>query len=651
MLLELEHLVATGQFEAAEASARRILAIAPTLPFPLKALAVARMQQGKHAEAIPLLDKAVAAAPSDAELHTNLGICVDALGRIEEAVGHFSRAVTLAPDDPVLFANYATALSRLGKTQELMEMASAHLAGNLENASAHAALGIAYKVCDQHELALPCLVKAVELSTEDDIDVLHALAESFAACKRFSAALEIYGLLHEHYRINDQDLGWYVDSCLATASWNALAQCNERLRSFSRTGSINVAPFSFLAIPEATREHQLAAAQRYVEVIVASNGSGRLESTRISHAGSLGQRTRIGYLSSDFCEHAVCTLVIGVFETHDRSAFELFAYSHGPDDNSAMRSRAEQAFDVFRDVSGLPDEEVANLIDSDRIDILVDLNGWTARNRLQIMARRPAPIQVTWLGYPGTTGSRLIADYLIGDPVITPPEHAGGYAETLVRMPVTYQPNDRTRVAGTKLTRSEAGLPASGFVFCSFNQVYKINPGVFDLWCLILAAIEGSVLWLLAPQEDVATRNLVAEADKRGIAAERLVFATRVCNADHLGRLPLADLALDTFPYGSHTTGSDALWSGVPMVTLLLDTFPARVGASLLNAVGLPHFVASSPAEYVRIATSYAKDPAAQRRTREALAAARDTSPLFDVAGFTRSLEQLYSGMLQCRYA
>jgi predicted O-linked N-acetylglucosamine transferase (SPINDLY family) len=356
-------------------------------------------------------------------------------------------------------------------------------------------------------------------------------------------------------------------------------------------------------------------------------------------------RLRLGYLSSDFQSHAVSFLLAEVVELHDRKRFETIGYSCGPDDGTAFSRRIRGAFDRFRDIRTFPSEAAARRIVEDSVDILVDLNGHTRRGRPRIFALRPAPVQVNWLGYPGTMGAERIADYIIGDPVVTPLAHAAFYSETLALMPHCYQPNDRQRRIGPPTTREAHGLPEEGFVFCSFNQGYKIAPNIFDLWGRLLAAVPGSVLWLLECNSDAARENLRSEAALRGIAPERIVFAPKLPPAEHLGRLRLADLMLDTFPYTSHTTGSDALWVGLPLVTRLGETFASRVAGSLLRAAELPELVTATFDGYFNLALGLAEHPMKLAAVKDRLAARRLVCPLFDSARFTRDLERLFERM------
>jgi predicted O-linked N-acetylglucosamine transferase (SPINDLY family) len=335
-----------------------------------------------------------------------------------------------------------------------------------------------------------------------------------------------------------------------------------------------------------------------------------------------------------------------MFEHHDRSRFEVSAISFGPDDRSAMRTRLLKAFDRFVDVQAKSANEIANLVRAMEIDIAVDLNGYTQRSRTGIVALRPAPLQVNYLGYPGTMGAPYI-DYIVADKTLIPSDHQRCYAEKIVYLPHSYQANDSKRcISDLQVTRAEAGLPERGLVFCSFNNSYKITPDVFSIWMRLLQQNDGSVLWLLAGNA-TAPDNLRAESSKRGVSPERLVFAPKMSIEDHLARHRLADLFLDTLPYNSHTTASDALWAGVPVVTCLGATFAGRVAASLLTAAGLSELVTQSLEDYEVLVLRLAREPSLLASIKSKLASNRDTCPLFDTPGFTRHIEAAYSKMWQ----
>jgi len=420
------------------------------------------------------------------------------------------------------------------------------------------------------------------------------------------------------------------------------------LQALSDPAVAALSPFLLLSLPGITAAQQHACATRWMaDRLVASAADRALLTAEFAAAAALQaapprSKIRIGYLSCDFHQHATALLMVEMLEAHDRARFELHAYSYGRDDGHGMRQRLGLAFERFNDISGLDDLQAARAIHADSVDILVDLKGFTSGTRTELMTYRPAPLQVSFLGYPGTLGG-AVCDYLISDRFVTPADAEAGYSEALARMPHSYQPHGRRAAVDAAPTREAAGLPAQGLVLCCFNQAYKFTPEVFDIWCALLAQVPGSVLWLLRSEQ--AEGNLRREAMQRGIAPQRLVFAADLPHAQHLARLQLADLVLDTLPYNAHTTASDALWAGVPIVTCAGTTFASRVAGSLLHAVGLPELVTHSLQAYAALATALAADPPRLQALRAKLARQRLAAPLFDVAGYTRGLEALYAEM------
>ena len=407
-----------------------------------------------------------------------------------------------------------------------------------------------------------------------------------------------------------------------------------------------LSPFQLLSLPGITAAHQRAFATRWMaDRLHASAADRALLAAEFAAPARPGDtaprgRIRIGYLSNDFHQHATALLMVEMLEAHDRSRFELDAYSHGADDGRGMRQRVSKPFARFNDISALSDMQAARAIHADGIDILVDLKGYTAGTRTALLTYRPAPLQVSYLGYPGTLGGGF-CDYLISDRFITPLSAAADYSEALAWMPNSYQPHGCHGEIGPAPTREAAGLPGAGLVLCCFNQAWKFTPEVFDIWCALLAQTPGSVLWLLRTEQ--AEGNLRREAMQRGVAPHRLVFADDLPQAEHLGRLQLADLVLDTLPYNAHTTASDALWAGVPIVTCAGETFASRVAGSLLHAVGLPELVTHSLHGYTALAAALAADPPRLHALRAKLARQRPVAPLFDVAAYTLGLEALYA--------
>jgi predicted O-linked N-acetylglucosamine transferase (SPINDLY family) len=357
-------------------------------------------------------------------------------------------------------------------------------------------------------------------------------------------------------------------------------------------------------------------------------------------------RIRIAYLTADFRPHPVAFLIAGVFEHHDKSCFETIGLSFGSWGESDIRTRIAGAFEHFHDVHAVGDAEVAAMLKRMEVDVAVDLMGFTEGCRPGILAQRPAPVQVNFLGFPGTMGAGHI-DYILADRMLIPDSERRFYSEQVVYLPDTYQANDsKRRVAARTPSRAEVGLPDDAFVFCCFNNNYKIMPEMFDIWMRLLGGVEASVLWLLEDNA-VAAANLRAQASARDIGPERLIFAARTTPPEHLARQRLADLFLDTSPYTAHTTCSDALWVGLPVVTFLGPTFAARVAASLLNAAGLPELVTASLGDYEQLALHLARDKGALAAVRGKLAATRDNCALFDTARFTRHLERAFTRMVE----
>jgi predicted O-linked N-acetylglucosamine transferase (SPINDLY family) len=412
------------------------------------------------------------------------------------------------------------------------------------------------------------------------------------------------------------------------------------LTSSVKSKKANTAPFAFLGI-SSSADDQLQCAKLWVAEKCPPSQKSIWQGEHYRH-----DRIRLAYVSADFRQHPMSYLMAGMFECHDKSRFDVTAISFGPDDNSEMRQRLKTSFERFIDVKTFSDDQIANLVRSSEVDILVDLMGFTADSRTDIFARRAAPIQVNYLGYPGTMGAEYI-DYIIADQTVIPDECRKSYSEKIAVLPNTYQASDRKRVISDKsFNRSDVGLPSQGFVFCCFNNKYKITPRVFDCWVRILKQVEGSVLWLLEDNASAAN-NLKKEAVTRGVSSERLVFAKRMPPPEHLARHKLADLFLDTLPYNAHTTASDALWAGLPVLTCLGATFAGRVAASLLNAIHLPELITTTLETYEQMAIDLATHPEIFAAIKRKLADNRLTTPLFDTKLFTKHIEAAYTAMYE----
>jgi len=484
--------------------------------------------------------------------------------------------------------------------------------------------------------AIACYDRAIALGSAD-AQAWVLRAHTLVAMERFAEAAEASDRALALDPGNQSAARVNKHALLFVCEWRRRDEVIRSVRDRVRGGQAVVTPFLHLAISESEAEN-LAVARIWAQGVPSSEPLWRGE--RYDH-----DRIRIAYISTDFRDTLSVNAIAGGFERHDKRRFATIAISLRPSDGSDTRRRMEAAFDSFIDVQKMADADVAHLLREAEIDIAIDLNGYAGDRRTGILAHRPAPIQVNYLGYAGTMGMPFF-DYIIADSTVIPPENQRFYSEKVVYLPRTFFPTDRKRrIAERTPTRSEAGLPSQGFVFTCQNTPYKISPDVFDVWMRLLHAVAGSVLWL-GTAEPLTARNLQREARARGIAPERIVFGSWVKDrADHLARLRLADLFLDTRPYNAHTTACDALWVGLPLLTCTGDTFPARVAASLLHAIDLPELVTESLADYERTALMLAREPERLAAIRAKLARNRDVAPLFDTTRFTLGLEAAYVRM------
>lgn len=613
VLKPLARLVEQKQrYDEIERLAGELRRVLPNHPFVLKALSFSLVGQGRHDEALPVLEQAIALDGLDPELHNNLGIIWASLMRSERAVEAFRRALELAPDDAEIWNN----------------------------------LGAAYCYTNRWAEAVPCLMKAIELHPGDYDEAIHMLAGALLSSDRNEEALSCFTVLAEAEPDNAECLGALIHLALRMVRWDSLVESVARLKRLaSEIDNPEVRPFHAMSMPGISGGELRKFAECHVaaETGAAAPKDGSLFAHYRTTGSTITPRIRVGYVSYDFRDHPVGHVLPRIIELHNRSSFEVYGYALAPDDGSTIRRRLVQAFDHFTDITGLGIKSGAEKIASDQIDILIDLQGLTTGNRIAMLAMRPAPVQVNWLGYAGTMGHPRLADCVLGDPVVTPFEHQAFFSEKIVQLPQCYLPMDETMAVPLPPSRRDAGLPDDAFVFCSMNSCYKFNPQVFDVWCDALKAVPGSVLWLSQPTE-IAAANLREEAFARGVAPGRIVFAGRVAaRQEHLARLQLADLALDPWPYNSHSSGIDVLWAGVPMVTLLGDSFAGRVGASLLHAVDLRECIAASPAEYLSLCIDLGCQPERLGQLRQRLIEGRASAPLFDMRRFVRSLEDIYS--------
>jgi predicted O-linked N-acetylglucosamine transferase (SPINDLY family) len=614
------------------------LAIKPDYADALDNRGLALQELGRCEEALASYDKALAIDPGFAEALNNRGNALQELKRHEEALASYDKALAIKPGFAKAANNRGVALEELRRHDEALASYDAALALKPDYAEALDNRGLALYELKRYEEALACYDAALAIKP-DLAQALYHRGNALNELERYEGALASY----------DKALAIKPDYAVAHASsvhlrqhlceWAGLEVEFQRLRArLADDESGEIAPFTLFAIPGIQPGEQLSCARRFAEGACGASLACPPLWTAQSQAD--GEKLRIGYLSADFRDHPVGQLVVETIEFHDRNRFEVFGYSYGVDDRSSIRRRLQGAFDTFRDVARMSDGDAARLILDDRVQILVDLTGYTRNARLAITALRPASVQVSWLGYPGTLGHPRLADYIIGDTMVSPPAQRDHFSESLALMPHCFQPNDRQRAIAERPTREAVGLPPEGFVFSCFNQSFKLNAQMFDVWCRLLAAVPGSVLWLLGDTAPMQ-RNLRREAQQRGISEERLIFAPRVAPAQHLARLQVADLFLDTLPCNAGATGSDALWAGLPLVTCIGETFAGRYAASLLAAAAVPELVTRSLEEYGALARKLATDTNHLAQIRAKLAANRATCALFDSRRFTRDLEDL----------
>ena len=585
-------------------------------------------------EAFAAFGNALALNPSLAEAHLNRGGILMSQRRYEEALGCFDAAIRINQNYSEAYCNRGNALEEMNRFEEALSSYDSALAINSSNPEFHASRANVLHRLKRYDEALAGLSAALSLQPGNagfHFNRGNILFER----KSFGEASEAYNkaltLEPDHEYAEASRLHAKMHLC----SWqNFDTECAHLISSVKK--EILSQPFALLAI-SASAEVQLKSATALSKAKYPSTKDPMWLGRRLDH-----DRIRLAYLSADFGEHAVSSLLAGVFERHDRKQFETTAISfesHGP---SEMLTRVKSAFDRFVDVGNQSDRDVGRLIRDLEIDIAVDLMGYTRKARPLVFAFRPSPIQINYLGYPGSMGASFI-DYIVADRFVIPDMQRNFYSEKIIYLPETFQANDLKRDFPKEApSRVEVGLPENAFVFCSFSNSYKITPTCFDIWMRLLKQVEGSVIWLLGGDSDLE-RNLRGEAENRGVDSGRLIFCSRTTYANYLARYRLADLFLDTFPFNGGATASDALWAGLPIVTCSGETFASRMAGSLLCAVGLSELVTASVGEYENLARQLARDAVRLSAIKAALARNRDTYPLFDTARFTRHLESAYT--------
>lgn len=595
------------RYKEARKSYGRAISLQPDLAEAWNSLGNLHQQTGALADAEAAYRKALELQPDLAEACYNLGTILARLSRWEEAADYCQTAIKLAPIRPEPYGQLADIYLNQSRTGDALRCLRAGLKADPRHPELLYILGFALSTKGDLPAAKDAYTRALDVNPE------HAAA--------LSALL-------------------YVKRQLA--DWSSIDDLSRRLAAGLDRGWQQISPFSYLAEPS-DRRQQLRCARLWTKGIQQRIG-GRSASWAERQAG---KHLTIGYLSADYYRHPTACLTAGLFEHHDRGQFRVIAYSNSRDDGSNIRRRLEQAFDEFVDIRAMSPAKAAERIRADGVDILVDLKGHTLEAATAVMALRPAPVQVNYLGYPGSMGADYI-DYIIGDSLVTPHDEKDDYDEHIVQLPGSYQVNDRLRPCPESSPGREAlGLPSDAVVFCCFNNSWKITAEIFACWMDILKAVPNSVLWLHGRHSLPALRdNLQLEMQKHAVEPSRLVIAEPKPLQEYLQHYHEANIFLDTLPYNAHTTASDALWMGCPVVTVSGDTFPSRVGASLLTAVELPQLVCKDLAAYRQLAIELANDPARLGVLRRHLVQGRSRFALFDIKTFTRQLEQAYREMM-----
>ncbi len=589
--------------------------------------------------AVASFDKAIALMPNFPGVYYNRGLALYALKRYPAALNDFEKATSLNPAHAEAFHARGQVFADLRQLPAAIEQYAKAIKIRSDYAEVYNSRGIAWNELQQNDAALAAYSTAIGLKPDfiaaysNRVNLLSEMrrpAEAAADCDRILAIDPDYAGIY----------GARFHARMQICDWQDYDQDVAAIADKIGRGKRVAAPFHVLTLTDSAALHRRAAELWTAEV-----------SPRDLTLGPIAKRGRrekicVGYFSMDFREHPVAHLAVGLIEAHSRERLEITAFSYGPDTQDPMRKRLQSAFDKFIDVRGVSDMDVAAQARALEIDIAVDLAGHTGAARTAIFAMQAAPIQVNYLGYPGTMGSAAY-DYMIADKTVIADEARRHTAEKVVYLPHSYQPNDTSRIASERVfSREELGLPPAGFVFCCFNNTFKITPGIFDIWMRILKRVDGSVLWLLEDNPTAAV-NLRREAERRGVTPDRLVFAGRAPQDEHLARQRAADLFLDTLPYNAHTTASDALSTGLPLLTCRGEAFAGRVGASILGALDLPELITATEEDYETRAVALATEPRLLTDIKRRLAENRATAPLFNVGLTARHIEAAYAAMYE----
>ena len=664
------------QFDAAIDKYKQSLKIKPDYAKAYNNMAVALNHKGDSKAAVDSCKQALKIEPDYADAYNNMGIALNDKGDRDAAIDSYKQALKINPHDAEVHNNMGVALKDKGDLMAAIESCKQSLKINPDFAEAYYNMGIAFKDNGDREAALEGYKQALKINPDyakaynnmgiilnDKGDVSAAIDSYERAIKIKPDYPEAYynrgnalvkkGALEAAIKSFEMALKIKPDYQAARAGkliqhsymcdWAALEQDRHFVATLE-TSIESIEPFGILPLEDAPDRHRVRS-ETYAKKLYGYKTS----LPPVVRPSQKPQRLRIGYFSADFNAHPVAQLIAKVLEVHDRSQFEIYGYSIGPSKDDDMRQRLIKAFDVFIDVRDMNDKEVALLARQDKIDIAIDLTGYTENSRTGIFAYWAAPVQINYLGYPGTMGADFI-DYIIADRTLIPMDRQKFYSEKPIYLPHHYQAQDNTLpISDDTPSRLDLGLPEKGFVFCAINNSYKIRASEFDIWMRLLGHVDGSVLWLLESNKWMKG-NLYKEAQLRGISADRLVFAQKVSHEKYLAQFRKADLYLDTFNYNAGATASNALWAGLPVLTKLGESYTARMAGSLLTSIGLPELATHSEEDYESLALALATNPERLAQIRRTLADNRLSTPLFDTALFTKHLENGFEQVYQRYY-
>jgi len=586
------------------------------------------------AEAIDNYKKAITIRPDYAAAYNNMGVTLTMLGDLEAALVCYEKSLRIAPNYTEAHYNMGNALREQENFKKAIASYKHTIKLSPEHALARNNMGVAYNSIGEFELAIQSYNGAIE-NRPNYAEAYYNLGNTLTNLGVLSSAIENYQKAIKIRSTYHAARIALLNAQRYTCFWSDSERTSQHILALEKT-SVSVAPFNTLSLEDSPARHR-----RRSELYTKENIK-KVAIHPFPRPAVLPARLRIGYFSADFKKHPVSYLMIKVFETHNRDSFEIFGYSLGNSINDGMRDRLVRGFDVFKEVRDLSGREIALLAQKDRIDIAIDLTGYTKQGRPTIFSNRAAPIQINYLGYPGTMGAEFI-DYIIADQNLIPKNCRRFYSESPIYLPHHYQAqDDELPIAKETPSRESLGLPESAFVFCAINNSYKISPSEFEIWMRLLLRVNGSVLWLLETNLWMKS-NLSREALSKGVDPDRLIFTQTCGHEEYLARFRQADLYLDTFIYNAGATASNALWSGLPVLTKLGEGYTARMAGSLLSSIGLPELITTTEFQYEELAYELATDPVLLTAIRKKLILNRASSPLFKTDLFTRHLESGYS--------